>query len=75
MTENERVVNLFILFLLMMMKIGYEMYLNGVSLRYLFSYSVFIGPFLFTVCLGLLGEVVVWMGENRNMMTYVEKEE
>ena len=65
MTENERLANLFILFLLMMMKTGVELYLNHVPLIYLFSYPVFIIPFLLTVLLGIIGEVIIWIKENK----------
>lgn len=68
MTENERIINLLILFLLLMAKNGYELYMNHVSLLHIFDYSLFIGPVLLTFGFGMITETYLWMREEEKKL-------
>lgn len=73
MKPIERVLNLFILFFLFVLKTGYEFYMNKVPFHYMLDIRVFYAPIIFTFTLGYLGEVLLWIKENKNLLIYEEE--
>jgi len=61
MKPVERVFNLFILLSLNIFGIVYELYLNGVPLMYVWSWSALVVPIFLTVQVGVLGEVLFYI--------------
>ena len=70
MNIKERILNLVVLFLLFVVKTGYEFYLNKAPFYKMLKLQVFIGPIIFVVSLWLLGAVFDWIKEeNQNEKT------